>query len=113
MVARLQRIIALSWQRDLLHRSHTHLAYAIECRNQRLDICALLDLPVVIRVEYGGTNGLYGTHSLRHGHCVWLIYGQEGDIYALHRQYIVVIFGVASNIYCRASECEDVTAILS
>ena len=99
--------------RSLLHREYAHLANALERLLQRLDVGFLLHLTVVVRVEEGRLYGLNHARSLLDSHCIWLVYRQECNIYALQSEYIVVILRVARNIDCRATECNQVAAILA
>ena len=97
----------------LLHWVYSHLANALQATLQRLDVGLLLNLAIVVRIEEGRLDRFYSMDSLLDGHRIWLIHRKECNIYALLRQYVVVILGVARNVDCRASESDDIAAILT
>lgn len=59
----------------LLHGEYAHIRNPLQLAFQTVDVGLLLDLAVVVGVEYAGTYGLHGAHGLIDGHRVWLVHG--------------------------------------
>ena len=86
----------------LLHREDSYICYSLQFAFQPFDVGHLVNLSIMVGVEYFGFDGLHSLYCLVNGHRVGLIYGQECHIDILHCLHLGRKLRVASDVDAKA-----------